>query len=230
MRGVARALSNDGDCREPARPGHFPRGRLHGRAPLPSRGFPGSQYRPGDPASARDGRGYRRMNAIIDQFIDFMRSGEGRAAVPDQSRRARRVVARASAHLASRCAESSPRVTTLMRPLAMQRLVDNLLGNAAAPCRRGSAFRTERIGARPIVSILDRGPRIPEAWSSASRAFTHRDGVRSGSSGPTSDWPSPTGCHPPWGQAGLPPEEAASRPLTCPQPERTLPLRLIRAA
>ena len=73
-----------------------------------------------------------QMNAIIDQFIDFMRSEASEPLVPVNL-----------AELARSCAERAARTgvmvrcelgevpVLILRPLAMQRLIDNLIANAA---------------------------------------------------------------------------------------------------
>ena len=125
------------------------------------------------------------MNAIIDQFIDFMRS---EAAEPHSGVNL--------SELARACAERAARLGTqvkcelaetpvmMLRPLAMQRLVDNLLNNAARHAGGEILLRT-RVGEREAeISVLDRGPGIPEGMAEhLKQPFTRRDEARSGSSG-----------------------------------------------
>jgi two-component system osmolarity sensor histidine kinase EnvZ len=125
------------------------------------------------------------MNAIIDQFIDFMRS---EAAEPLSSV--------ALAELARSCAERVQRsgaavrceleaVPPLMlRPLAMQRLVDNLLTNAARHGGGEITLRTSVVDGEAVLAVLDRGQGIPEGLTERlKQPFTRRDEARSGSSG-----------------------------------------------
>jgi two-component system osmolarity sensor histidine kinase EnvZ len=102
------------------------------------------------------------MNAIIDQFIDFMRSEADEPLSPVNL-----------AELAQNCAERAARTgvevrrelsdvpTLMLRPLAMQRLVDNLLVNAAHHAGGEVLVRTEHTGGNVVLSLLDRGPGIP---------------------------------------------------------------------
>ena len=126
------------------------------------------------------------MGAIIDQFIDFTRaeSSEQLSGVN-------------LAELARACAERSMRSGVdvqcdladlplmLLRPLAMQRLVDNLLVNAG---RHAGGSVLVRTAATPdggaILSVLDRGPGIPaDKVEHLKQPFTRLDEARSGSSG-----------------------------------------------
>ena len=125
------------------------------------------------------------MNTIIDQFIDFMRS---EAAEPlsgvDLSEMAR--------GCAERAARSGTQVTCrlaevpllMLRPLAIQRLVDNLLGNAQRHAGGEIELQTRVEGSQVSLSVLDRGPGIPaEMAEHLKQPFTRRDDARSGSSG-----------------------------------------------
>ena len=125
------------------------------------------------------------MNAIIDQFIDFMRS---EAAEP--------LVAVNLSELARACAERAARAgvqirceladvpVLMLRPLALQRLVDNLVANAARHAGGDILVRTEPAGDGVTLSVLDRGPGIPAGQvERLKEPFTRRDEARSGSSG-----------------------------------------------
>ena len=125
------------------------------------------------------------MNAIIDQFIDFMRS---EAAEPHSGVNL--------SELARACAERAARLGTqvtcdladvpvlMLRPLAMQRLVDNLLNNAARHAGGEILLRTRVADGRAELSVLDRGPGIPDGMAEhLKKPFTRRDNARSGSSG-----------------------------------------------
>src|SRR5262245_22803301 len=71
------------------------------------------------------------MNAIIDQFIDFARSEATEALAPvnlsDAARSAAERAARGGANVKCDPAEVG---VLMLRPLAIQRLLDNLIGNA----------------------------------------------------------------------------------------------------
>jgi two-component system osmolarity sensor histidine kinase EnvZ len=125
------------------------------------------------------------MNAIIDQFIDFTRAESAEPLVPvnlsDLARACAERAARAGA--AVRC-ELADVPLLMLRPLAMQRLVDNLIGNAAKHAGGEALLRTAVAPGEVAVAVLDRGPGIPEALGQhLKQPFTRRDESRSGSSG-----------------------------------------------
>ncbi len=125
------------------------------------------------------------MNAIIDQFIDFTRS---EAAEPSSAVNL--------AELARSCAERALRTGAsvrceldevpllMLRPLALQRLVDNLLVNAVRHAGGEIVVRVSARAGHAILSVLDRGPGIPAALTEhLKQPFTRRDEARSGLSG-----------------------------------------------
>jgi two-component system, OmpR family, osmolarity sensor histidine kinase EnvZ len=125
------------------------------------------------------------MNAIIDQFIDFTRSEAAEPLSPV-----------ALAELARSCAERAMRggaqvrceldevPPMMLRPLAMQRLVDNLIANAERHAGGEIVLRSGVEGARAFLAVLDRGPGIPPSMVERLKLpFTRRDEARSGSSG-----------------------------------------------
>jgi two-component system osmolarity sensor histidine kinase EnvZ len=124
------------------------------------------------------------IDAAIDQFLDFARIGEGEAAVTDGDLNAivRSVCeryTRAGKPVALRLAALPP---LRLRPLAMQRLLANLVDNAV----RHGGGEVEVVSAvengRGVVEVLDRGPGIPpQEVEHMMRPFTRRDGARSGS-------------------------------------------------
>ena len=125
------------------------------------------------------------MNAIIDQFIDFMRSEAAEPLSPvNVSELARSCAERfARTGLAVRC-ELAEVPLVLLRPLAMQRLMDNLLANAERHGGGDVLVTTASTEREVRVSVLDRGPGIPQAMvERLKEPFTRRDEARSGSSG-----------------------------------------------
>jgi two-component system osmolarity sensor histidine kinase EnvZ len=125
------------------------------------------------------------MNAIIDQFIDFMRSeaAEPLSAV-NLSELARSCAERAARSGGNVRCELSEVPLLMLRPLAMQRLVDNLLGNAARHAGGEVLVRTQDADGDVVLSVLDRGPGIPrDMVERLKEPFTRRDEARSGSSG-----------------------------------------------
>ena len=125
------------------------------------------------------------MNAIIDQFIDFTRSEAAEPLTPvNLSELARSCAERAArAGVAVRC-ELADAPVLMLRPLAMQRLIDNLVGNAARHAGGEVLVRTQAQPGALVLSVLDRGPGIPaEMAERLKEPFTRRDAARSGSSG-----------------------------------------------
>jgi two-component system osmolarity sensor histidine kinase EnvZ len=125
------------------------------------------------------------MNAIIDQFIDFTRSESAEAPSPvDLVELARSSAERAARSDASVRCELDPVPALALRPLAMQRLIDNLVGNAARHAGGEITLRTALDGDRVVLAVLDRGPGIaPEMAERLKEPFTRLDAARSGSSG-----------------------------------------------
>jgi two-component system osmolarity sensor histidine kinase EnvZ len=125
------------------------------------------------------------MNAIIDQFIDYARSEATEAFSPlnlsivarDCAERAARAGAQVKCELAD--------VPLLMlRPLALQRLVGNLIQNAARHAGGEILVRTAASDREVTLAVLDRGPGIPAGdIERLKEPFTRRDEARSGRSG-----------------------------------------------
>jgi two-component system osmolarity sensor histidine kinase EnvZ len=125
------------------------------------------------------------MNAILDNFIDFARAEVGEACSPVNL-----------SELADECAErvrnSGARVESQLaglplldlRPLAMHRLVNNLLSNAV---RHGGGNITVRstFDRRDVVlSVFDRGPGISsDDAERLKQPFARKDDSRGGASG-----------------------------------------------
>jgi two-component system osmolarity sensor histidine kinase EnvZ len=125
------------------------------------------------------------MNAIIDQFIDFMRSEAAETLAPvNLSELARSCAERAArSGVQVRC-DLADVPLLMLRPLAMQRLTDNLLANAARHAGGEIVVRTGRTDGHVTLSVMDRGPGIPaELVERLKEPFTRRDEARSGSSG-----------------------------------------------
>jgi len=125
------------------------------------------------------------MNAIIDQFIDFTRTESAEAlapvSLPELARACAERAARGGADM--RC-ELSEIPLMMLRPLAMRRLVDNLIANAARHAGGEILVRTARGEDRATLSVLDRGPGIAAGdVERLKQPFTRRDEARSGSSG-----------------------------------------------
>ncbi|QJR14996.1 ATP-binding protein [Usitatibacter palustris] len=125
------------------------------------------------------------MNSIIDQFIDFARSEAAEPLAPvklsDAALAATERAARAGANV--RCDPVEVPVL-MLRPLAVQRLIDNLVGNALKHAGGEVLVRTATVPDGATLSVLDRGPGIPDHLVERLKApFTRRDEARSGQSG-----------------------------------------------
>lgn len=125
------------------------------------------------------------MANIINQFLDFVRGVEGEPTqmidintllLSLQERQAR-----AGRNLTVQLA---PTYFVAIRPLAMQRLLDNLVGNAYI-YGRGEVSVTSKIMADNIViSVFDNGPGIPESHvEKLLRPFERLDTARSNAGG-----------------------------------------------
>ena len=126
------------------------------------------------------------MDAIIDQFLAFARDGSSEATEPAgdvnaiisgiAERQARR-----GRPLAVDLAEV-PRIA--LKPMAIQRLVTNLVDNALRYAGDDVAVRTEPAGDGVRLTVLDRGPGVPpDAAERLLQPFTRLDPSRSGGSG-----------------------------------------------
>lgn len=103
------------------------------------------------------------MDNIINQFLDFVRGTEGEPAQMTDVNTLLQALhdrqARAGRELVVQLA---PSYAIPIKPLAMQRLLDNLVGNAYA-YGRGQVRVASKIEAEHIViSVFDNGPGIPE--------------------------------------------------------------------
>lgn len=125
------------------------------------------------------------MNAIIEQFIDFGRgeAAEALAAV-DLAAIARDGAERAARSGATVRCEAYEVPGLMLRPLAVRRLLDNLIGNATKHAGGEVLVRVERLALEVRLSVLDRGPGIPHAERERlKQPFTRLDAARSGPSG-----------------------------------------------
>ncbi len=140
-------------------------------------------------ADAREGIGadIDEMDKIIGQFLDFARETEGEPPEPtDLNAVVTHIAAplqRRGARIELRLAELPP---LMLRPLALLRLVSNLINNAL---RHGGGtapveVETRREGGRIVVDVLDRGPGIPPGEAERLKLpFTRLEAARTGASG-----------------------------------------------
>ncbi len=124
------------------------------------------------------------IDAAINQFLDFARVGQGEAVIGDGDLNAivRSIgerYARVGNSITMRLAELPP---LPLRPLAIQRLVSNLIDNALRHGNGEVEVRTAIENGQAIIDVLDRGPGIPaEAVERMMQPFTRMDSARSGS-------------------------------------------------
>jgi two-component system osmolarity sensor histidine kinase EnvZ len=125
------------------------------------------------------------MNAIIDQFIDYARSEATEVFAPvNLSSLARDCAGRAARSGVPIKCELADTPVLMVRPLAVQRLVDNLIQNAIKHGGGEVLVRTSADAREVALSVLDRGPGIPaEDVARLKEPFTRRDEARSGRSG-----------------------------------------------
>jgi len=123
------------------------------------------------------------IDAAIGQFLDFARASEGEPVAADGDLNAivRAAVERCERNGAVVALELAPVPALPLRPLAMQRLVANLVENALRHGGPQVEVRTLSENARAVIEVRDRGPGIPADQAEAMlRPFTRLDASRSG--------------------------------------------------
>jgi two-component system osmolarity sensor histidine kinase EnvZ len=126
------------------------------------------------------------MDAVIDQFLDFARDPAGEAIDPAAELNA--IVQAVVDRYRSRRQPVSARLGEIpplpLRPLAMQRLVVNLVENALRYARTPVEIETRRERDAIVLAVSDRGPGIPPAEAERMlQPFTRLEASRSGASG-----------------------------------------------
>ena len=120
------------------------------------------------------------MDNIINQFLDFVRGIEGEATrLTDLNELVKSIAERHMRAGHSLVMQLAPTHMIPLRPLAMQRLLGNLIDNAYA-YGRGEVVISSRITADAIIlSVMDNGPGIPEAqMTRLLRPFERLDAAR----------------------------------------------------
>ena len=123
------------------------------------------------------------IDAAINQFLDFARVTEGEPVVADGdlnviARELRDRYARAGKDVAARLAPLPP---LPLRPLAIQRLVANLIDNALRHGGGQVEIVTATEDGKAVLEALDRGPGIPASEAEHMlQPFTRLDAARSG--------------------------------------------------
>lgn len=136
-----------------------------------------------DPKTASEMiRDIEAMDAIVAQFLAYVRSDEGEAVLPDGDLNA--IVRSAADQLSRGGAAISLQLGTLpplpLRPVAMKRLVSNLAENALRHGAQPVEIETGVKEGRAVLRVMDRGPGIPEGERERVRQpFARLDRARS---------------------------------------------------
>jgi len=120
------------------------------------------------------------MDNIIHQFLDFVRGIEGEATrLTDLNELVKSIADRHIRAGHNLILQLAPTHMIPLRPLAMQRLLGNLIDNALA-YGKGEVIISSRITADAIIlSVMDNGPGIPEAqMARLLRPFERLDAAR----------------------------------------------------
>ncbi|MDR2239993.1 MAG: HAMP domain-containing protein [Zoogloeaceae bacterium] len=124
------------------------------------------------------------MDQIIRQFLDFARDAEGEPPEPtDLNAVIAHAVAPLQQHGARIEVHPAPLPPLMLRPLALLRLVGNLVNNALRYGGESSTVEitTRREGGNVVLDIMDRGPGIPPHEAERlKQPFTRLDTARSG--------------------------------------------------
>ena len=125
------------------------------------------------------------MDSIIGQFLDFARQEQDDVPVASNLNQiARDACERFERQGASIQTELADLPSIKLRPVAMQRLLANLLDNALKHGNQEVLVRTAMGNGGVLLSVLDRGPGIPESESERiKQPFTRLDSARSGKTG-----------------------------------------------
>ena len=122
------------------------------------------------------------IDAAISQFLDFARITTGEGVVPegDLNALAREVCDRYARSGRPLTARFAPRLPPLaLRPLAIQRLIANLVENALRHGGGPVELETSVGNGRAAIEVLDRGPGIPpEEAERMLMPFTRLDNAR----------------------------------------------------
>lgn len=125
------------------------------------------------------------MDNIIHQFLDFVRGVEGEPSqMVDINMLLKSLQERQSRAGRELIIEFAPTYFIAIRPLAMQRMLDNLVGNAYV-YGKGEVRVASRITAENIIiSVYDNGPGIPESHAEKLlRPFERLDTARTNAGG-----------------------------------------------
>lgn len=130
-------------------------------------------------------RHINEINTIIEQFVDFARIGSDEELSHfDLNEMLMNLVGDFAAQQVHFEVDLVPLPAVHMRPIAIYRMLNNLMRNAAYYGKQGLAVKTRLNGEQLRISILDRGPGIPaHETERVKQAFTRLDEGRSAVSG-----------------------------------------------
>lgn len=125
------------------------------------------------------------MDNIIHQFLDFVRGVEGEPTqMIDLNTLLQSLHERQSRAGRDLSVKLAPTYFVAIRPLAMQRLLDNLVGNAYVYGRGEVSVESKITAANVVISVFDNGPGIPESHvEKLLRPFERLDTARSNAGG-----------------------------------------------
>ncbi len=155
------------------------------RTPL-SRLRLGIEMLPADPETRQDlEQDIEDINSVISQFMDFARDeNHEKPELTDLNLIAQHAADRARRAGAEITLELGDIPPTTMRPLAMQRVIVNLIDNALKHAGTPMILRTQLRGSQIALSVLDSGPGIPaNEVERLKQPFTRLNDARSGASG-----------------------------------------------
>ena len=123
------------------------------------------------------------IDAAIGQFLDFARVSEGEPAVADGDLNAlaRELIERYARFGKPVAGTYGTLPPFSFRPLAIRRLIANLVDNALRHGGAGVEIATRAENGRAVIEVLDRGPGIPPDQAERMlQPFTRLDAARSG--------------------------------------------------
>lgn len=125
------------------------------------------------------------MANIINQFLDFVRGVEGEPTqMVDINTLLQSLQERQSRAGRNLTVKLAPTYFVAIRPLAMQRLLDNLVGNAYIYGRGEVSVASKIMADNIVISVFDNGPGIPEGHANKLlRPFERLDTARSNAGG-----------------------------------------------
>ena len=125
------------------------------------------------------------MDNIIHQFLDFVRGVEGESTrMMDVNELLQALADRQSRAGRDLKLKLGPTYFIPLRPLAMQRLLDNLVGNAYAYAKGKVEIESKITAEKIVISVLDNGPGIPQEHAERLlRPFERLDTARNKNAG-----------------------------------------------